>query len=74
MSNLPDLPSSDDEIWEGADKHKLEPANLFDQNHYFERIAGHQAQCRHCFWGFQLDSGDKIVEGHLFDRTGKKVL
>lgn len=70
------LPASDDkEFWAEADIHtNIEPKNLFDQTHIFKRIAGHQAQCTHCDWGFQLDSGDKIIEGHLFDKTGKKVL
>lgn len=73
---LDSLPSSDDkEFWAEADVHtNIEPKNLFDQVHIFKRIAGHQAQCTHCNWGFQLDSGDKIIEGHLFDKTGKKVL
>ncbi len=73
---LDDLPASEDkEFWSEADVHtNIEPRNMFDQVHYFERVTGHQAQCRHCQWGFQLDPGDKIVDGHLFDGVGKKVL
>lgn len=73
LDDLP--PSSDKEFWEDADVHtNLEPKNLFDQAHFFVRIPGHQAQCSHCAWGFQLDPGDKIVDGHLIDRDGKTVL
>ncbi len=74
---LDDLPSSNDkEFWAEADVHtNLEPKVAFlDQDHRFVRVSGHQAQCTHCDWGFQLESGDKIIEGHLFDKTGKKVL
>lgn len=73
---LDDLPSSENkEFWAEADIHaNIEPRNMFDQTHYFNRVAGHQAQCTHCFWGFQLDPGDKIVDGHLFNSAGKKVL
>jgi hypothetical protein len=72
---LDDLPPSIDEFWEGAEVHtNLEPKNMFDQVHYFERIAGHQAQCTHCSWGFQLDPGDKIIEGHLLDKNNKKII
>lgn len=72
---LDDLPASDNkEFWGDADIHKAEPRNMFDQKHYFERVAGHQAQCNHCFWGFELNAGDQIIDGHLFDKKGKKVL
>lgn len=75
MSDLADLPSSDDqEFWANADMHRVEPKNLFDQLHFFIRIAGHQAQCNHCWWGFQLEPGDKVIDGHLFNRDGKRVL
>ena len=71
---LDNLPASDDKFWEGADVHKSEPKNLFDQKHNLIRVPGHQAQCTHCDWGFQLDPGDKIKEGHLFDSKGKLVI
>lgn len=75
---LDDLPPSlDQEFWKDADVHtNIEPKKLkfFDRPHLFERVAGHQAQCTHCEWGFQLDPGDEIVDGHLFDIKGKKVL
>ena len=72
---LDDLPGSSDKFWKGSDVHTgIVPVRMFDDVHNFVRIAGHQAQCTHCDWGFQLDPGDKIVDGHLFDREGKKVL
>lgn len=73
---LDELPASDNnKFWEGADIHtNIKPVRFFDQQHVLIRKSGHQAQCTHCDWGFQLDPGDKIVDGHLFDRTGKKVL
>jgi hypothetical protein len=75
-ATLDSLPASDDkEFWDGADIHtNIKPERFFDQKHVLIRVAGHQAQCTHCDWGFQLDPGDKIVDGHLIDRTGKKVL
>lgn len=75
-AQLDALPPSDDkEFWEGADVHKVEPKVMFlDQKHNFIRVAGHQAQCTHCDWGFQLEPGDKIIDGHLVDKTGKQVI
>lgn len=76
-ARLDDLPGSKDEFWEGADIHtEIMPkrVHFFDQPHIFERISGHQARCLHCDWGFQLDPGDHIVNGHLYDKTGRKVL
>jgi len=74
--DLDALPASEDkEFWSEADIHtNIKPVPFFDQNHVLERIAGHQAQCTHCSWGFQLDPGDKIVDGHLVDRTGKQII
>ena len=77
MNDLPDLPSSEDkEFWANADIHTgIQPkVAFFEQPHFFVRVPGHQAQCAHCDWGFQLDPGDKILNGHLFDKTGKRVL
>jgi hypothetical protein len=73
---LDDLPSSNNtKFWDKADIHTgITPTRMFDDNHTFVRVAGHQAQCTHCDWGFQLDPGDKIIDGHLIDKTGKKVL
>jgi hypothetical protein len=76
MNQLDSLPASNDKFWEGADVHpNIEPKKCFiDNPHFFVRVPGHQAQCKDCWWGFQLDPGDKIVDGHLFDIKGKKVL
>lgn len=74
--DLDALPASEDkEFWSEADVHtNIRPVPFFDQAHVLIRIAGHQAQCTHCSWGFQLDPGDKIVDGHLIDRTGKQII
>ncbi len=74
---LDDLPPSDDkEFWSEADIHtNIEPkVHFLDQPHVFERAAGHEAQCTHCSWGFALDPGDRIIEGHLFDKKGKRII
>lgn len=75
---LDDLPaSSDKEFWAEADIHTNivpEKVHFFEQAHEFKRISGREAQCIHCDWGFDLDPGDKIIDGHLYDKTGKKVL
>jgi hypothetical protein len=74
--NLDPLPESQNKFWEGAEVHTNivpQPVNN-DNNHYFVRIKGHEAQCTHCDWGFVLDPGDKILDGHLYDRSGKLVI
>lgn len=73
-ARLDDLPASDDlEFWAEADIHTNIKPMAFDHDHFLKRMTGHQAGCD-CGWGFQLEPGDKIIDGHLFDRTGKKVL
>lgn len=78
QSNLPELPPNEDkEFWGDAEVHgNLVPKKVpfFDQPHFFIRVKGHEAQCNHCDWGFALDPGDKVVDGHLIDRDGKLVL
>jgi hypothetical protein len=75
---LPSLPENGDkEFWGDAEVHgNLTPQKLpfFDQPHFFIRTKGHEAQCSHCDWGFTLDPGDKITDGHLYDKTGKLVI
>lgn len=74
---LDDLPSSDNKkFWGDADIHtNLVPEPLHkDNNHYFVRLTGREAQCRHCDWGFALDPGDKIEDGHLYNRKGTLVI
>jgi hypothetical protein len=76
-ASLDDLPSSNDtEFWAEADIHTgiVPHDELSETGHYFERVTGHQAQCRHCDWGFQLDTGDKIIDGHLYTKEGKFVI
>lgn len=72
------LPSSDDrEFWGEADVHSnLTPAvhPFFTQPHFFVRVTGHEAQCTHCDWGFALDRGDKVKDGHLYNREGQLVI
>lgn len=74
---MDELPGSDDaEFWAEADVHTgIEPkVHFLDQVHFFIRTRGHQAQCNHCWWGFELEPGDKVVEGHLIARGGKLVI
>ncbi len=74
--SLDDLPeSSDKEFWGEAEVHtNLTPQIMFDSSHYFKRVSGHEAYCDHCGWGFALDPGDKVKDGHLFSRDGKLVI
>lgn len=73
---LDDLPPTEDkDFWAEADVHtNLRPVPFFDQAHVLVRRTGHQAQCTHCSWGFQLDMGDKVIDGHLFNKKGEKVI
>lgn len=76
-TKLDDLPeSSDKEFWGEADVHtNITPQKIFDEGgHNFVRVTGHEAYCHHCGWGFALDGGDKIKDGHLFSRDGKLVI
>lgn len=73
---LDDLPGSQSDYWKDAEVHTgIKPHNEFSEGgHFFIRTTGRQAQCTHCYWGFELDPGDKIVDGHLYDRNGKLVI
>lgn len=72
---LEDLPESRNEFWDGeVNVVKVEEKPFLKQAHFFERTRGHQAQCNHCDWGFELDPGDRIENGHLYTKKGKKVL
>lgn len=73
-SKLDDLPSSDDkDFWLDAEVHKIEPHSQTDEGgHFLIRVAGNQAQCTKCHWGFYLDPGDEIRDGHLYN--GKKLV
>jgi hypothetical protein len=82
-SNLDPLPDTRAEYWKEAEVHQV-PWQTKDEaraevkrtlkDHYFIRVSGHQAQCTHCDWGFQLDRGDKIKDGHLYDIDGELVI
>jgi len=76
-TKLPDLPaSSDGDFWLEAEIHTgLIPEEINKGGeHYFVRTTGRQAQCQHCDWGFELDPGDKIIDGHLYNKKGKLVI
>ncbi len=73
LDELP--PNTDLDFWSLAEVNGgLKPQRLFDDNHFFVRVDGRNAQCSHCTWGFALDPGDKIIDGHLFDKEGVKVI
>ena len=76
QKRLDDLPKSESEFWEGAEVHtNLTPHDIFAKHgHYFKRVSGHQAYCEGCGWGFQLDPGDKVIDGHLYNRDGRLVI
>jgi hypothetical protein len=75
-SKLEDLPESTSKFWVEAEVHTGIIAHdwMQDHLHSFVRVTGHQAYCEGCGWGFELDPGDKVIDGHLFDRTGKLVI
>ncbi len=83
-TNLDPLPETKSKFWKDAEVHTEltwqtsseaeEEVRSTLKKHYFERIPGHQAQCRHCDWGFQLDWGDKIKDGHLYNKNGELVI
>lgn len=76
--SLDPLPPNDNkEFWGDAEMHgNIIPQKVafFDQPHFFIRVTGHEAQCTHCDWGFALDPGDKVKEGHLYDKNGDLVI
>ena len=76
QERLGDLPESTNEFWQDAEVHTgiIPHSVLGEHGHYFTRISGHQAYCEGCGWGFQLDPGDKIKDGHLYDKKGKLVI
>lgn len=75
---LDDLPENENkEFWGNAEIHgNIVPQKtpFFDQPHHFVRKSGRSAQCTHCDWGFDLDAGDKIEDGHLFAANGTLVV
>lgn len=84
---LDDLPESQNDFWDTGEfrgerhtahwqtkEEARREVKITLKEHYFVRVTGHQAQCTHCNWGFQLDRGDKIRNGHLYDKNGKLVI
>ena len=73
---LDDLPESGNKFWDYAEIHTGIVPHDWMQNHlhHFEKVTGHQAYCQGCGWGFELDPGDKIRDGHLYDNKGKLVI
>lgn len=73
--NLAPLPESKNEFWESAEVHtNLVPKQINQGDHYFKYTSAVTAQCTHCDWGFQLDPGDVIKNGHLFDKKGTLII
>lgn len=70
------LPESTTTFWEYAEVHtNLIPHTEWSEDgHFFVRIPGNQAECIKCHWGFVLDAGDKIKDGHLYDKKGNRVI
>ena len=71
---LSDLPESTNEFWDGEIHTGLIAKGIDEEKHYFVRMTGRQAQCKNCEWGFELDPGDRIEDGHLYTRDGKLVI
>jgi hypothetical protein len=76
QKSLDELPRSDDkDFWYEAEVNKVVPHSILaDHGHYFKRVSGHQAYCDGCGWGFQLDWGDKVIDGHVYDKKGRLVI
>ena len=68
-SKLESLPGNESKFWEEADIHaNLIPHHEFNEDgHYFVRVSGNSAQCKKCNWGFDLEIGDEIKDGHLYN-------
>ena len=73
---LPDLPPNEDEkFWGDAEQYRIVPeATLSDGPHEFEHVMGHQAYCNHCGWGFELDIGDRVKNGHVYTKKNRLVI
>jgi hypothetical protein len=75
QKKLDDLPGSESKFWDG-EVIQIVPKKVpfFDLPHSFIRTTGREAQCTHCDWGFELDPGDEIRDGHLYDKSGKLII
>lgn len=77
---LPNLPATNDESWEGAEKYtspnKRMPIcnthgmNWKDHKGYKDNHDG-TASCQHCGWGFQIPGYIRIYDGKVFDLRGQ---
>lgn len=74
VQKLPDLPESGDEFWDGEKNLSRPEAVNSDGPHYFEYSRGKEAYCGHCGWGFLLDKGDYINEGHVYSEDEHLVI
>jgi hypothetical protein len=72
LDNLP--PSTDGDFWDGEINTDLKPQRFYDDDHWFIRRAGREAQCTKCTWGFALDPGDKVENGHVYTRDSKLII
>lgn len=74
---LDDLPPSENkEFWGDAEIHTgITPhSELSEDGHHFIRVAGNEAQCTKCHWGFYLDPGDYVEDGHLYTAKKKFII
>ena len=62
---LDDLPPSNDEFWQFADKHYKRVVKKEECKHYFERINSIEAMCNKCNAGFQISLGFEVKNGHI---------
>lgn len=76
QTQLDSLPGSTSDFWEHAEVNTNIVPQLVHSfsRHFFVRVKGHEAQCTHCDWGFVLDPGDYVKDGHLFDKQGNLVI
>ena len=62
---LDDLPPSNDDFWQFADKHYKRVVKKEECKHYFERINSIEAMCNKCNAGFQISLGFEVKNGHI---------
>jgi hypothetical protein len=74
--NLEPLPESNTNFWEHAETHtNIVPEPVVKDNvHIFVRKSGREVQCTHCDWGFALDPGDYVLDGHVYDKNDNLVI
>jgi len=66
---LPNLPSSDDEFWSGAEKEKLTPkppVTCQKGDHLFRQTGSREARCISCPLGYILSPGMTVIDGHIY--------